>query len=231
MAKQNRFYILIAALTFSNSAMGLNLSGYCGTDSSRTCYTCNPYTPGTIEYDHQEDVIDASCSDHDDGEVWCKGYTSNSAGDIIYDTDTTGYECTEAGWTYRNLLCNPETCNQTGEWRTYNATAEVRNNSYCTATTGGSICVTTTQYRCIENYYGGGASPVCTPCPSSPDNVAYCPAENEYIPEDYKEKGLTKGPGATTIKECYIRTIAGSGGFGYIDGTGVYEFVNDCFYS
>lgn len=99
LSRQHRFYILIAALILSNfgTKTVYALYGYCDTDPTRTCYTCNPGTPGTMDAKRYEDLIESQCSDHNDDEVWCKTYSSHNGGEIIQHNGNT-YICAQNGW-------------------------------------------------------------------------------------------------------------------------------------
>lgn len=103
-SKQHRFYILLTTLILSNFTIksGYALSGWCATDTTGTCYTCNPYTPGTNQYYQHEDIIAGACSDNNDGETWCQSYESYDGGEIkIYNGNA--YKCTTNGWQFTDM--------------------------------------------------------------------------------------------------------------------------------
>ncbi len=102
--QQRRFYILIAMLILSNfeTKSVYALSGYCDTDTTRTCYTCNPGAPGTMDEERYKDLIAGQCSDHNDYDVWCKTYESYHGGQIIQHNGNA-YKCTTDGWQFTDM--------------------------------------------------------------------------------------------------------------------------------
>ncbi len=231
MASQNRFYLLVAALTFSNSAMGISINNgeLCPTDTSRTCYTCNGYTEGTTQWSHREEEIAGACSDHDDGYTWCTSYQRYSNGDIMSNGNNSGYECTTSGWQYRAVLeaCSASNC-KSSSWASHRTGYENRTYRYCASS---SNCVAETQYRCAQNYYGSTTNGTsgCTKCSDSIDYTAYIADNGKYVSSGKTQPGYTAGAGTTSRTACYIPALGGS--MSYMDSTGVYEYNGNCYWS
>ena len=218
MTTQNRFYFLIAALVFSNPAMALDYHGVCASDASRNCYIC-------AETD--EEKILADCSNFNDGDTWCKKYTTKSINDEVY-IGNQYYKCTSGHlWTpVSGQTCGSDNC-ISSSWSAHRTGYEVQTYRYCSSST----CVSETRYRCAKNYYGTSTNGTsgCSKCSSSDDNIA-TKSGSKWVSTGEKSQGFTNAAGNTTaVNTCYIPRLGGSEM--YLDSTGAYEFNSNCYWS
>ncbi len=241
MTKKRRYYVLVATLICS---MGIR-NGY-GTYytgglhevgiSSNFCGTISDDDPCAVCGNGGQELCEP------DNACFGRGHKNYKSGDYFDDASlsSSGYYVCDAagsGWVHTDLqpaTCDASTCKST-DWEKYNNTSERYYYRYCEEMTPyRSVCITETRYRCVANYYGQSdaeGSPItCDACPSSPDYTAVKNSNGTFKSSGIKAKGLTNGPGAEYISDCYIPALGGSGGEGYIDGTGVYKFTSDCFY-
>ncbi|MCM1295112.1 MAG: hypothetical protein NC311_06190 [Muribaculaceae bacterium] len=220
MAQQHRFYIFIATLILSNvttkSVYGsqYGLSGFCDTDTTRTCYTCNPYTSGTNAYERHQDIIAGQCSDHNDAEVWCKTYIRNS-GDTPILYDGKYYKCTESGWELTSAPDTPVTCADKSDG--YHGHIINCCGDFDSDADAGSWCSNGfDRAYCDSGYYGTFGA--CNLCPASEHYYKNAPSTTAIASSDQGTH--------TSRTACFI-TDSGP----YIDGTGSYLLTSDCYWS
>lgn len=243
MTQQRRYYVLIASLVLSfgtHESFAYDYIGgvtihevgisnpECATISFDSCALCGTRDTSLCEPDNECAYSEYPHQYYKDGQYLKSG-----------DHSEPGYYLCTAGSGWVHYEVEPTSCDSTtcvpGEWGNYDAVSQVMQNAWCEQGPGGQYCHRESTYRCKKNYYcldAGGSSICrgnqCVLCSNSPDQLANEELEpsGEYCP------GYTIGAGATGEDECFILAYGGSHyQSGYHDASGVYKFINDCFYT
>lgn len=220
MAKQNRFYLLIALLTsnyiLSSQAKAAGTLCRVTFDETKHCHQGHMCIPADSTYD---------CGDCDsdnclNAEAWTDMYDCDGNkyfhfyGESIVGGTSYEYLCTTGGWTYQELsgggTSGGGTTTSCVKKNMYGATFECCNGTLNATTNSSGITSITCDggtiknFTCNAGYYGYQiqtsvvTSALCQQCPEYPTSYSST-GSNQYITTCYIPKSTGNDPASWTI--------------------------------